>query len=803
MLILHDSAANRANPLDTRRVPPDTSGAEAPPANYMNLPRLENTPEPQAPLPADSNSLKQTVAMLAAFKRQNDELAEQVQKLNEMADKIKGDASTLRTVLLVEKNRRERAEVYILNHRTEHPSLSLHDVFLPNRDVMVIQDEETGELVEEVDAMVQDTPRFAIMMEAQKNRETFQRLSVLMSHCPLLRSDCFFPSFAANVRHGDGDDDDDDDMEDDGAAETNDEEESFVADLLDPASGKEEHPPTDPKSHNMETGPATQPPEVTAPNSNPFANPPPPPARGLKRTASFRDDSWDIIGDPFNMKRQRLNAQIPQGSDAVKRIPVHHETPKRNGHAPSMFKTRPIPKPPLPKGTAMHFNMVNGQLNAPARPSTLGLAPPGPKPKVAPDENASPATAEPAPTSSPFGAPVRAFRDLVGRIYPGTSVVTASPPSQPQDQAIGDTGAAGATVPQTSPLERPDAFCAGRTGGSSVTTPLQLEDNVSGQSGVRSAMGPPPTLQRQSTVFGGASGSRSDTDVNYTISPFDRFYGTNGDATSRSRSRTSAANPRSLQREDSTISNISDRTVTGSTRPPMQREDSMISNLSDRTVTGTTLPSNLRQASVASSSGAWSSAATTGSSSLQREDSDASSSTWSTTATVGDKASLTYQRQASVASSSAWSRTATMGDGTSNFQGPDNVYRSIPVRDDSFIIANSTLLRQDSPAASDTSTRTVRQGYAPSRPSPEPAAEAPSPFRRREGTVRIPLAYGHDPESHSETGELAIGTPCGPPLRRHDTFWQEDPSNNTILDMDTLQPRRSGRQYSQRLRIGN
>ena len=69
--------------------------------------------------------------------------------------------------------------------------------------------------------------------------------------------------------------------------------------------------------------------------------------------------------------------------------------------------------------------------------------------------------------------------------------------------------------------------------------------------------------------------------------------------------------------------------------------------------------------------------------------------------------------------------------------------------------------------------------------------------------MRIPLAYGHDPESHSETGALVIGTLRGPPLRRHDTFWEEDPPRNTILDMDTLQTRRSGRQHSQRLRIGN
>lgn len=158
----------------------------------MNLPPLENTPEPQAPLPADRRTLQQTVAMLAALKRQNAELAEQVQKINEVARKVKGEASTLRTALHVEKTRRERAQVYILNHRSETPTLSLDDVFLPDRDVLAIQDEETGELVEEVDAMVQDTPRFAMILEAEKNRITFQDLLVVLRSFPSSSSDfCF------------------------------------------------------------------------------------------------------------------------------------------------------------------------------------------------------------------------------------------------------------------------------------------------------------------------------------------------------------------------------------------------------------------------------------------------------------------------------------------------------------------------------------------------------------------------------------------------------------------------------------
>ncbi|KJA28910.1 hypothetical protein HYPSUDRAFT_61748 [Hypholoma sublateritium FD-334 SS-4] len=751
---LPEYPANRANPLDTRRVPPAPLDTEAPPGNYMNLPPLENTPEPQAPLPADRRTLQQTVGMLAAFKRQNDELAEQVQKLNEMACKVKEEASTLRMVLHVEKTRRERAQVYILNHRSETPTLSLDDVFLPDRDVMVIQDEETGELVEEVDAIVQDTPRFAMIMEDEKNRAVFQDF------------------YSANVRNGDVDDDDDDDMEDDEGTGDNDLEESFVADLLDPGSGGAEHPIMGDKDRNVDVGSATATAAAAALNTNPLAHPPPLPGRGLKRTASFREDSSNDDENPFNPKRPRLNQQAPHPSDVVKRAPVPHQTPKRMKRAPSMVKTRPPAKLPLPKGTAMSFNMVDGRLHPKNRPSTLGLAPPGPKPEqeAAPAEDAPPAEA--APTSTPFSAPMRTLRGLVGRIYSGATPSNPPPSSQPRGNVIGNTNATRAAVAAARPLQRQDAFYIYRRGDTTVELPLRAEDCVFGDAGARSTMGPPSTSQRQGAVFTNA-GARCDTDT--YMSNFQNLHSTVGDASAR----TAAVNARPLQREDSADSNISDRTVIGTTRAPVQREDS-----------------------VASSSGAWSSAATTGrgaSSSLQREESMASSSGWSTATTAGYGASATLQHYASVASSSgAWSNAATTASGhatSSDFQRLENVYSSIAARRDADIIASSTL-RQDSPAASDTSTRTVLQGYAPSLPSPRRAVDAPRPLLRLD--IPIPAPPTQVSNANHIGPAWAVGTLSGPPLRRHETVADRAFFH---LDSDLPQPRRSGRRHGDPLYI--
>lgn len=643
-------------------------------------------------------------------------------------------------------------------------------------------------------------------------------------------------------------DDDDDDMEDDGAAEADSQEESFVADLLDPASREEEKPNKDDKdSRHADIGPATRPPAPAGRNADPFAYPPPPTGRGLKRTASFREDSRNDDENPFNPKRPRANEPPPHPSDAVRRVPVHHETPKRKNKAPSVLKTRPAPKPPLPKGTAMSFNLVDGKLHTKNRPSTLGLAPPGPKPEpeAAPAADASPAEAE--STSSPFNAPMRTLRGLVGRLYSGATAANPPDSSQAQDNLIGDTSAARAAVAAARHLQRQDAFIH-RRGDSTGELPLQSEDSVSGigplysgataatppdrpqpqgtligatnaapaavpaarplqrqnafykyrdstvelplrsevsvfgNAGARSAMGPPSALH-QSTVFGNPAG-RSDTDTYTSI------FGSRPSTNSDINARTATANARSLQREGSTDSNISDRTVIGTTQPPMQRQDSMISWLSDRTVTGTTRPSMQRQASVASSSGAWSSTATIGrgsSSSLQREDSVASSSGWSTATTAGHGASSTLQRQASVASSSAWSHAATTGRGasSSNFQRLDSVYEGTAARSDADIIANSTLLRQDSPAASGTSTRTVRQGYAPSRPPPGRAVEAPR--------IDIPITAGfnQDSDANHTADAWAVGPRRAPPLRRHET--------EALLDLAPSEPRRSGRQHGSTL----
>jgi hypothetical protein len=176
------SAAGRANRLDTRRFSPPPQNEADIKADYLdpegfNRPTPESTPEPDEPelderpvqeSPADAESLEQTVKMLQAFRKRNDELAQQIKEITGTAQDLKQTAAEYMQSVAAQKASRVRMEVYLRYYRQEQPIFPHKVVFPPKDPVFVSVDEAKQKITDEMDATDADQEEdFAIYRAAK------------------------------------------------------------------------------------------------------------------------------------------------------------------------------------------------------------------------------------------------------------------------------------------------------------------------------------------------------------------------------------------------------------------------------------------------------------------------------------------------------------------------------------------------------------------------------------------------------------------------------------------------------------
>lgn len=101
--------------------------------------------------------------MLSELKRTNDFLSEQIKSTSHLFGEIEESVTTLKQVLLMERGRRERAQIWFANFRTQLPGFAFEDVFPKDKSVLVVRDDDKERLVEELDAVSKEKLEYAEM----------------------------------------------------------------------------------------------------------------------------------------------------------------------------------------------------------------------------------------------------------------------------------------------------------------------------------------------------------------------------------------------------------------------------------------------------------------------------------------------------------------------------------------------------------------------------------------------------------------------------------------------------------------
>lgn len=144
-----------------RRAAPEPEVTGQPDDGAINAPTPESSPEPddvdrRGP-PASEESLRQTVDMLAEFRRRNEELARECDDAIRMAVGIRAMANDLQQEVAVQRSRRQRLERYLVYWRSERPHWGHEVVFPPDMPVFLrrLVEQRVHEAVE-VDAIDAD-----------------------------------------------------------------------------------------------------------------------------------------------------------------------------------------------------------------------------------------------------------------------------------------------------------------------------------------------------------------------------------------------------------------------------------------------------------------------------------------------------------------------------------------------------------------------------------------------------------------------------------------------------------------------
>jgi hypothetical protein len=94
--------------------------------------------------------------MLQAFRKRNDELAQQVKKITDTAQVLKKAAADLIQSVVAQRASRVRMEVYFNYYKQEQPVFAHKVVFPPDDPVFVSIDKKNGARTDEMNATDED-----------------------------------------------------------------------------------------------------------------------------------------------------------------------------------------------------------------------------------------------------------------------------------------------------------------------------------------------------------------------------------------------------------------------------------------------------------------------------------------------------------------------------------------------------------------------------------------------------------------------------------------------------------------------